>query len=184
MKKATVVLLLCGVVSLLWGSLLWADNTAAVQPPSAAQKPSAIQPPSKGLQGAVTNPSSVPNPNVLPLPSKARQSGPIRGSLFSKKPAGIPASLSREVFKVQPNPASGNVKITYRAQKPGQYEFTVLDANGHSVRRMVYPTPFAGLCRVIWDGKGDDGKWVAGGAYTLKMTSPDGVKTTQFSYSR
>ena len=168
MKQTMMVILLCGLVCLVWGSPLWAA-------------------------AGTSQPSSPSHPNVFPPQGNPKPTGPI-SSLFRKSQAGIPVSMiPGAVFEAQQNPATGNVQITFRLEKPGQVEFTITDAKGQPVRDLIYQTPFAGLCRVVWDGQGSDGKWVIGnaalkpvasGVYTLKMTTPDGVKTTQFSYSR
>lgn len=176
MKNNVVVLMIGGLVSLLWGGALGANQGA-------------IQKPSNETHGIAANPTSVrrdslPNPSLMSHPLIAKQRVDSKEGLFSKGHSRIPAALSSgETFKVNPNPVTGIVKITYRLEKPGMVEFTVSDAKGHMVRKIIYPSPFSGLCRVLWDGKGDDGKLVTGGAYSLKMTSPDGVKTTQFTFS-
>ena len=166
MKRTMMVILLCGLISLAWGYPLWA--AAGTAPSSSPSTPSAFTP-----QG-----------NVKPAGSIS--------DLFRKGPVGLSAAtIPGPVFEAKQDPATGDVQITFRLEKSGPVEVTVTDAKGQPVWDRVYSIPFAGLCRVVWDGKGTDSKVVFGsaglkpvssGVYTLKITSPDGVKTTQFSY--
>jgi hypothetical protein len=185
MKKTIGVILLVGLVSLLWGDLLWASNTGAVPPPTQAS------------QGTVTTPSRVPGGTVPPVIQRLLERNPklleqVRRGQFAGRQAVSPAALSGAVFQVEPDLATGVVKITYRLEKPGRVVLTVSDAKGQVVREMVYQDQWAGLYRAVWDGKGGASKFPMGnavlspvpsGVYTLKMTTPDGVKTTQFPYS-
>ena len=105
MKQTMMVILLCGLVCLVWGSPLWAA-------------------------AGTSQPSSPSHPNVFPPQGNPKPTGPI-SSLFRKSQAGISASMiPGAVFEAQQNPATGNVQITFRLEKPGQVEFTITDAKG------------------------------------------------------
>ena len=68
-----------------------------------------------------------------------------------------------------PNPFNHEVVLKYALPEPAEVELLVYDALGQVVRRLVAGFEGAGFHRVVWDGRDEEGKLVATGAYIARL---------------
>ena len=72
-----------------------------------------------------------------------------------------------------PNPFNGGTEIRFELATGGKYEVVVSDLGGRVVRRFAGEAP-AGLHRVHWDGRNQDGAPASSGVYQARVRTTDG----------
>jgi len=72
------------------------------------------------------------------------------------------------LYPVRPDPMAGNGTIRYSLTREGEASLVVYNALGQVVRTLVNGRVSAGLHEVIWNGRNEDGRSVAPGAYFLR----------------
>lgn len=83
----------------------------------------------------------------------------------------VPAGL-----RVWPNPAAGPVTMALALERAVVVRLSIFDAAG---RRVVGPESHAlgaGDQRLVWDGRGADGRTLPPGQYYLRLSAPDGAR--------
>jgi hypothetical protein len=83
-------------------------------------------------------------------------------------PGGTPpANESAPVFAVRawPNPAAGPTEVSFVLPEAGRARVRILDPGGRVVRTLASRTYPAGTHSVSWDGRDNNRKPVAAGAY-------------------
>lgn len=79
------------------------------------------------------------------------------------------------MLQVAPNPAPGRVRVVWRGVTArGDARLTVYDLRGRRVRRLA-PASLAESGSLEWDGRADDGRPVAAGAYVVVLAHAGGV---------
>jgi flagellar hook assembly protein FlgD len=70
----------------------------------------------------------------------------------------------------RPNPFRGTTLLAYELFLPSPVRLTIFDLAGRTVRRLVdAPLLPAGSHSVVWDGRDDQGRMVAGGVYFSRL---------------
>ncbi len=70
---------------------------------------------------------------------------------------------------VYPNPFNPNTTISYELRRAGPVRLDLYDLRGRRVRRLVDTAQSAGIQRVVWDGRDDQGRRLASGVYLLRL---------------
>ena len=72
-----------------------------------------------------------------------------------------------------PNPFNPNTTIRYELTRPGDAVVEVFDAAGRLVRRLTEENVPAGVHEMVWDGRDDERRPVASGAYYYRLETDD-----------
>jgi hypothetical protein len=82
---------------------------------------------------------------------------------------------------VSPNPGGGrSYTISFGMPATGQAMLQVYDVAGRKVAQPVSGPLAAGRCQIEWNGRTTDGRALGPGVYFVRLTTPEGVKTTKF----
>lgn len=80
----------------------------------------------------------------------------------------LPRALT--LYASQPNPFRPSTAIRYELFAASPVRMTVYDAAGRVVRKLVRePLQLAGSYVIVWDGRDDDGRAMAGGVYFYRL---------------
>ena len=77
-----------------------------------------------------------------------------------------------------PNPARGEVRITYTLPRDGGAEITVHDVLGRRVATLASGAAAAGTHEARWDGHATDGATARAGVYLVRVRLADGTTTS------
>ncbi len=99
---------------------------------------------------------------------------------LNEEEAVAPASgvaLPKSVMLSQnyPNPFNPSTTITYALPRAGQAELEVYNLVGQRVRTLVTGRQDAGVYRLTWDGRDEQGHDVASGVYLCRLTAESSV---------
>lgn len=86
-------------------------------------------------------------------------------------PNGLPDNF--ELGQSYPNPFSSAAAIPYRLGKGADVQVTIYDILGREARKFAVGSQTAGSHNIIWDGRDNFGKRVAGGIYFYKLQAGD-----------
>ena len=80
-----------------------------------------------------------------------------------------------------PSPSPFRTSTTVELAVPGRADVCVdvFDVTGRRVRTLLDRSVGAGEYRLLWDGRGDDGRQAAAGIYFVRLTAPGVVKTVR-----
>lgn len=74
-----------------------------------------------------------------------------------------------ELGQSYPNPFTFSTAIPYRLKKGSEVQVTIFDVLGKEVRKFFVGSQTAGSHHILWDGRNNFGKRVAGGIYFYKL---------------
>ncbi|MGH7495616.1 MAG: FlgD immunoglobulin-like domain containing protein [bacterium] len=77
--------------------------------------------------------------------------------------------LQYQLLQNYPNPFNPQTEIRFDLPKPEHVVLKVFDVAGHEVRTVIAKRYAAGKHRVLWDGKDNNGNWVASGVYFYQI---------------
>ncbi len=80
-----------------------------------------------------------------------------------------------------PNPASGDVSISYNLSTEGQVRVGVYDIMGRMVKTLVNCRQLPGQYNMTWDGRNDTGAKVANGVYFYKLDTKGFTSTKKLT---
>jgi hypothetical protein len=83
----------------------------------------------------------------------------------------VPVSARAAVNKVYPNPFNPSTTIEFSVPKPGPATVRIFDLQGRLVSTLVNGALGAGVYRVRWNGKSDDGRELSSGVYFARLES-------------
>ncbi len=83
-----------------------------------------------------------------------------------------------------PNPSRGEATIAFGLARPGPVRVVLYGVDGRAVRTLADGAREAGVFRLTWDGRDDDGRPLAAGIYFVRMTSAQGTFTKRISHLR
>jgi len=73
--------------------------------------------------------------------------------------------------QIKPNPFADNTTIQLALPVTGNVNLAIYDAAGNHVRTLINGRIDAGVQRITWDGKTDDGIRVGSGTYLCRLES-------------
>lgn len=82
---------------------------------------------------------------------------------------GAPAANKAKLDRVYPNPFNPNTTIEFSVPKNGPVSIAIYDIQGRKATTLVKDTMAAGVYRVRWNGKSDDGRALASGVYFARL---------------
>ncbi|MBA4378761.1 MAG: hypothetical protein C0395_08970 [Gemmatimonas sp.] len=82
---------------------------------------------------------------------------------------GTPPLAESRLDPPAPNPFNPQTDLTFELARDGRVELTIYDAAGRLTRCLQRGPLPAGSHRRAWDGRDDDGRRVAGGAYLVRL---------------
>lgn len=85
----------------------------------------------------------------------------------SEVPAGARASVQR----VYPNPFNPRTTVEFSVPRPGWASVRVYDLQGKAVATLAQEEMAAGVYRVRWDGRAEDGRELSSGVYFVSVES-------------
>ena len=88
--------------------------------------------------------------------------------------SGVPKSGRAALSKVFPNPFNPSTTIEFSVPSSGPALVRILDVHGKAVATVVKESLAAGVYRVRWDGRSDDGRDLSSGVYFARLESPGG----------
>jgi hypothetical protein len=68
-----------------------------------------------------------------------------------------------------PNPFASSTTIEFQVARPGPVELRIYKPTGQLVRKLVAGERPAGIERIVWDGRDDDGRELAAGVYFYRV---------------
>jgi hypothetical protein len=90
------------------------------------------------------------------------------GSPEPTRPAGLQS--------VWPNPFSGQARIVFALDRPGEVTLAIVDLEGRRIRELAAgDLAGAGPGTRIWDGRRDDGRPAPAGVYWVRLRWPGGM---------
>jgi len=78
-----------------------------------------------------------------------------------------------------PNPFNPSTTIVYEIGEEGPICMEIYNIRGQKVKTLVDGFKVAGMHRVVWDGRDDNGRRVASGIYQYRLTTRDGSITKE-----
>ncbi len=73
-------------------------------------------------------------------------------------------------LRVSPNPAPGDMVVSFALQGGRDFELSVFDVRGRRVRRMRHGQGGSGRSSVVFDGHDDSGRLLPAGIYFVRMS--------------
>ncbi len=75
--------------------------------------------------------------------------------------------------QIYPNPFNPETRINFRLKEPGRVQLAVFDLKGHEVRRLMAGALPRGPHTVSWNGRDDNGAFLASATYIYKLQVDD-----------
>ncbi len=82
-------------------------------------------------------------------------------------------------LQAAPNPFATRTTLRFSMERPGRVRVRVHDVTGRLVATPLDADRAAGDVRVDWDGRGDDGRRVASGVYTVQLEANGETRTAK-----
>lgn len=89
------------------------------------------------------------------------------------------ATVVSRLLAAEPNPLQFATALVFQTDREGRVEVSLYNAHGQLVRRLLDEPRTAGMHRVHWDGRGDDGTRLPSGIYFARAVLPGGVVDTK-----
>ena len=96
-----------------------------------------------------------------------REGGVISTGVEERRSAEVPSRFS--LSQNHPNPFNASTTIRYALPEASKVEVAIYDALGRRVRTLVSGRRSAGKHRVVWDGKGEEGRAIGSGVYVYRL---------------
>ena len=107
---------------------------------------------------------------------------PDVSTAIEPRPQEIPAP--RLSLSVWPNPSNPQCTIAYSLPRPGYAAVDMVDLRGRVIRSLAAGWLASGAHQAIWDGRDDDGRAVASGAYLSRVIYEDSSRTARVTLVR
>lgn len=104
------------------------------------------------------------------------------GPTAVEETAALPTVFALE--QNYPNPFNPETVIPYQLASRGEVKLIVYNALGQEVRRLVSAVQNAGVYRVKWDGRDDQGRALTSGVYVYRLITGEAVFTRKMIYLR
>ena len=109
---------------------------------------------------------------------------PARGKLLALAREMIGLPDGPQLQQNAPNPFNSQTVISWFLLQPGPTRLEVFALTGQRVAVLHQGPKKAGVHRVHWDGRGDQGRPLASGVYLYRLVSADGVLTRKLTLLR
>ena len=86
---------------------------------------------------------------------------------------GVPAVSRASIQRIYPNPFNPSTTIEFSVPKSGDTTVRIFDLQGKIVATLVRESKSAGVYRVPWNGKADDGRDLSSGVYFVRVEASD-----------
>ena len=90
-----------------------------------------------------------------------------------------PLHLRSALEPPYPNPMTKCTGISFTIAKGGLVDVSIFDLQGRKVRTAMHEFREAGSHGSTWDGRGDDRQFVKNGVYLIRLSAPDGRRSSQ-----
>ncbi len=90
-----------------------------------------------------------------------------------------PLDLRTSLDAPYPNPMAKCTGVSFTITKGGLVDVSVYDLQGRKVRTMFHGFREAGTHGTYWDGRGDDRQFAKNGVYLIRLSAPDGKRSSQ-----
>ncbi|TMQ53538.1 MAG: T9SS type A sorting domain-containing protein [Candidatus Eisenbacteria bacterium] len=90
-----------------------------------------------------------------------------------------PLGLRSGLDPPYPNPMVKCTGVSFTIAKGGLVDISVYDLQGRKVRTALHEFREAGTHGAYWDGRGDDRQFVKNGVYLIRLSAPDGKRSSQ-----
>jgi hypothetical protein len=101
--------------------------------------------------------------------------GPVR--------VDIPAAVFA-LRAAQPNPAHGATRLEYELARAGVVDLSIYNLSGQRVRTLLSGQAAAGSGSAAWDGRGEEGRQLAGGIYFVRLEAGGAVRMQKVAILR
>ena len=92
---------------------------------------------------------------------------------------GAPASNRAKLDRVYPNPFNPSTTVEFSVPSNGPVSVAIYDVQGRKAATLVKDTMAAGVYRVRWNGKSDDGRALSSGVYFARLEAAGGRDTAR-----
>ncbi len=89
----------------------------------------------------------------------------------------VPAS--RTTLSAYPNPFNGNLNIALELPKAAQVEISIYNVKGQKVKQFAKTQAKSGENKFSWDAKDDNGRYVGGGVYFIRVMADNKAISTR-----
>jgi hypothetical protein len=103
----------------------------------------------------------------------------IGASNVDVPPHPAPLQLHTGLEPPYPNPMAKCTGISFTIAKGGLVDVSIYDLQGRRVRTALHEFREAGTHGAFWDGRGDDRQFVKNGVYLIRLSAPDGRRSSQ-----
>ncbi len=94
-------------------------------------------------------------------------------------PHPAPLRLRTALDPPYPNPMVVCTDLSFTIAKGGLVDISIYDLQGRKVRTAFHEFREAGTHASFWDGRGEDRMFVKNGVYLIRLSGPDGRKSSQ-----
>ena len=103
----------------------------------------------------------------------------IGNSNVDVPPHPAPLRLRTTLDPPYPNPMSKCTDISFTIAKGGLVDISIYDLKGRKVRTALHEFREAGSHGTFWDGRADNRMFVQNGVYMIRLSGPDGRRSSQ-----
>ncbi len=128
---------------------------------------------------------------LIPFEHSADQPGRARNvGLLMVDATGSPLAVQESTINpvgylhISPNPARGDMQVSFSRDSGRSFDLTVIDVRGHRVRSFRWGGGGSGRQTVVFDGRDDDGRILPAGVYFVQLRSADQVITRKVVLTR
>lgn len=97
--------------------------------------------------------------------------GPINITLYGSQVETPIIPVTTSLQQAYPNPFNPSTTISYGLSKPANVNLVIYNSKGERVKTLFTGQKAAGIFRINWEGKNDNGRSVPTGMYFVKMTA-------------
>jgi hypothetical protein len=92
---------------------------------------------------------------------------------------GVPAASRAKLARIFPNPFNPSATIEFSVPANGPASIVMYDVQGRKVATVLRETMAAGVYRVRWNGKSDEGRELSSGVYFARLEAAGGRDTAR-----
>ena len=101
------------------------------------------------------------------------------GTIVDVPPHPGPLRLRTALAPAYPNPMTKCTDIAFTIARGGLVDISIYDLSGRKVRTVFHEFREAGTHGTFWDGRADDRRFAKNGVYLIRLSGPDGRRSSQ-----